>query len=232
LVAHGRHELRFAAETVKSARYAERTGHPASRVAPALQRSRIQHAGKAAASNSKTTRTSIAEPHSSIRPLNSGTSAGDERVLASTSLAEQVKPDVAATTPEIKTDEGDNGRRPEALAPVSTEGIQSPSGKEASPMVAVLMTHSDIESVSKLTGKMIAIDEEHSASNVDTRTAIVAAGGLGVQLSESQTSAMSRLVSGEVSAAVLALVSANEADGFPAIPGYRTFRIRLSPRAP
>jgi TRAP-type uncharacterized transport system substrate-binding protein len=98
-------------------------------------------------------------------------------------------------------------------------------------MVAVLMTRSDIDSVSALTGKTIAIDSRYSESNADIRTAIVAAGGSRVQLSEGQTTAMDRLVNGEVPAAVLALVSVDAADGFPKIAAFKTFQIPLSPGA-
>ena len=64
----------------------------------------------------------------------------------------------------------------------------------------------------------------------DTRTAIVTAGAQGVQLSESQTRPFDRVIGGEVPAAVLALVSADAAEGFPEIPGFRIFRVPLSLR--
>ena len=52
-----------------------------------------------------------------------------------------------------------------------------------------------------------------------------------VQLDEKNTKAVDRLLSGEVPAAVVALVSPEAAEGFPEIPGYRVFRIPLSPGA-
>lgn len=94
--------------------------------------------------------------------------------------------------------------------------------------VAVLMARLDIRSVSELTGKTIAIDNRYSAYNRGVKTAIVAAGAPKVQLSEGQTTAMNRLVSGEVPAAVLALVSAEEAESFPGLAGFRIFHIPLS----
>ncbi len=98
-------------------------------------------------------------------------------------------------------------------------------------LVAVLMARPDIKSVSDLTGKTIAIDDRYSASNGTVRTAIVAAGAPEVQLSEGQTTAINRLVNAEVPGAVLALVSAEAAEGFPEIAGFRIFHIPLSPRS-
>ena len=93
------------------------------------------------------------------------------------------------------------------------------------------MARPDIKSVSDLTGKNIAIDNRYSASNGSVRTAIVAAGATMVELSEGQATAINRLVNGEVPAAVLALVSADAAEGFPEIPGFKIFHIPLSPRS-
>jgi TRAP-type uncharacterized transport system substrate-binding protein len=93
------------------------------------------------------------------------------------------------------------------------------------------MARPDITSVSDLTGKTIAIDNRHAASNGSVRTAIVAAGAPEIQLSEGQMTAINRLVNGEVPAAVLALVSADAAEGFPEIAGFKIFHIPLSPRS-
>ena len=60
---------------------------------------------------------------------------------------------------------------------------------------------------------------------------IAAAGAAEVQLSEGQTTAINRVAGGEVPAAVLALVSAEAAEAFPEIAGFRIFRVPLSPRA-
>ena len=84
---------------------------------------------------------------------------------------------------------------------------------------------------SELSGETIAIDDRYSTYNSSVRTAIVAAGAAEVQLSESQTTAINRMVSGEVPAAVLALVSAEAAESFPEIAGFRIFHIPFSPRS-
>jgi hypothetical protein len=98
-------------------------------------------------------------------------------------------------------------------------------------LVAILMARPDIKSVADLSGKTIAIDDRYSASSGGVRTAIVAAGAVKIQLSEGQTTAINRLVNGEVPAAVLALVSADAATGYPEIAGFKIFHVPLSPRA-
>jgi hypothetical protein len=98
-------------------------------------------------------------------------------------------------------------------------------------LVAVVMVRPEIRSVSDLTGKNIAIDDRYSASRVDVRIAIVASGGSMVELSVGHTTAIDRLVNGEVPAAVLALVSADAAEGFPEIAGFTIFHIPLSLRS-
>ena len=60
---------------------------------------------------------------------------------------------------------------------------------------------------------------------------MVAAGAIEVQLSKGQTTAINRLVSKEVPAAVVGLVSASAADSFPELPRLRTFQVPLSPRS-
>jgi hypothetical protein len=63
------------------------------------------------------------------------------------------------------------------------------------------------------------------------RTAIAAAGATEVPLSEGRTTAMTGLSNGEVPAAVVALVTPEAAETFPAIAGYRIFHVPLSPRS-
>jgi hypothetical protein len=117
-------------------------------------------------------------------------------------------------------------------AQVAAVRAASPPTRDPDRLVAVLMVLPDITSVSDLAGKTIAIDDRYSASNASVRTAIVAAGATEVQLSEGQATAINRLTNGEVPAAVLALVTADAAEAFPAIAGFRIFHIPLSPRAP
>ena len=89
------------------------------------------------------------------------------------------------------------------------------------------MVRPEIRSVSDLTGKNIAIDDRYLVSGADVTIAIAAASGPVVQLSAGKTTAIDRLVNGEVPAAVVALVSAVAAEAFPEIAGFRTFHISL-----
>jgi hypothetical protein len=94
-------------------------------------------------------------------------------------------------------------------------------------LVALVIVRPEIQSLSALTGKEIAIDG-HSALNGNVQSAIVEAGAVEVQLSDSQTKAIDRLIGGEVPAAVLTLVSPEAADWFPDIAGFNIFRVPLS----
>ena len=145
-----------------------------------------------------------AEPRPTIGVANTRTI--EAQVAAATVLAERLTATTTAPPPDMKADNADL-------------------------LVAVLMARPDIKSVSDLAGKTIAVDDRYSASNGIVRTAIVAAGAPEVQLSEGHTTAIDRLANGEVPAAVLALVSADAAEGFPEIAGFRIFHIPLSPRS-
>jgi hypothetical protein len=116
-----------------------------------------------------------------------------------------------------------------AMAVAERSTAATPASIDADHLVAVLMTRPEIKSVSDLAGKNVAIDGR--AFNGNVRTAIAAAGATAVQLSEDQTKAIDRLISGEVPAAVLTLVSPEAADGFPEVAGFRIFRVPLSPRS-
>ena len=93
------------------------------------------------------------------------------------------------------------------------------------------MVRPEIRSVSDLTGKNIAIDDRYLVSSADVTIGIAAASGPAVQLCAGKTTAIDRLVNGEVPAAVLALVSSAAAERFPEIAGFRIFQIPLSPRS-
>jgi TRAP-type uncharacterized transport system substrate-binding protein len=140
-----------------------------------------------------------------------------EQVAAATALAEHVTAAAAVAAPEPKA----NAAEKTASAPPN----------DTDPLVALLMARPEIKSVSDLASKNIAIDDRQSASSDSVRTAIAAAGAGEAQLSEGQTKAISRLISGEVPAAVLTLVSPEAAEWFPDIAGFRIFRVPLSPRS-
>jgi len=105
------------------------------------------------------------------------------------------------------------------------------SAGNADAMMAVVMARPDVKSVAELAGKTVAIDDRYAQLGGKVRTAIAAAGATEVQLSEGRTTAMTRLSNGEVPAAVVALVTPEAAETFPAIAGYRIFHVPLSPRS-
>jgi ABC-type amino acid transport substrate-binding protein len=154
----------------------------------------------------------------------------EAQVAAALALAERITV-ATAPAPDIKAKNRDSSSRPETLARGDTEKPESASANDTDILVALLMARPNIKSVPDLTGKVIAIDERYSASNGIVRTAIVAAGAPEVQLSEGQATAINRLVNGEVPAAVLALVSADAAEGISEIASFKIFHIPLSPRS-
>ncbi len=98
-------------------------------------------------------------------------------------------------------------------------------------LVALVMARPEIKSVTDLAGKIVAMDERYSASSVDVWVGFVVAGRVSVEVSAGHTAAIDRFSNGEVAAAVLALVSADAADGFPEIAGFKIFRVPLWPSA-
>jgi len=106
-----------------------------------------------------------------------------------------------------------------------------PDNARPTPLVALVIARPEIKSVSDLAGKTIAMDERFSAFSVDVWTAFVAAGKNSIELSAGHTAAIDRLSNGEVTAAVLALVSPDAADAFPEIAGFKILRVPLLPSA-
>lgn len=159
---------------------------------------------------------------------NSDTRTTEARVAAATALAERVTAATASAAPDKKTDSTEGSGRLETAMYGAIEKPGSAPAYSRELPVAVLMARQDMTSISDLADRTIAIDDMYSASNRAISTALGAAGAPSVQLSEGQGTAINRLLDGEVSAAVVALVSAEAARGFPEIPGFRIFRIPLS----
>ena len=136
---------------------------------------------------------------------------------------------VAAASPEPTSSSKETSASPESARQGVEAGLESSSSGNPDFLVAILMASPDIKSVSDLKGRTIAIDDRFAASGSTVRTAIVAAGAPQVQLSEGQGAAMNRLSNGEVPAAVVALVTPDAAEKFPAFAGYRIFQVPLSP---
>lgn len=96
---------------------------------------------------------------------------------------------------------------------------------DTSPLVVLLMVRPEIKSVSDLTGKEIAIDGRPSVRGDRVLAAIHQAGAARVRLSRGPTRAVNRLLREQVRAAVLAVISAEAAESFPDVAGFKIFRI-------
>jgi ABC-type phosphate/phosphonate transport system substrate-binding protein len=151
-------------------------------------------------------------------------------VAATTAVVEHVTAATPVPAPERKANNKDRSNHAETVLRGDAEKTAPASPNDTDHLVALLIARPEIKSVSDLTGKTIAIDDRHSASVGNVRTAIMAAGAAQVRLSDGQTKAINRLISEEVPAAVLALVSPEAAEKFPEIAGFKIFRIPLSPR--
>lgn len=102
--------------------------------------------------------------------------------------------------------------------------------RDTSKLVAVLIAGPDIKSASALKGQNVAIDAAQSAVEQDIRSALAAAGATDAQLSAADASPIDRIMSGDVQAAVVKLVSPDAAEAFPDIKGFKVFRVPLEPR--
>lgn len=97
-------------------------------------------------------------------------------------------------------------------------------------LVAVLITRPDVKSASALKGQNVAIDESQSSFQQEIRFALAATGATETQLSAADASPIDRVISGDVEAGVLKLVSPEAAEAFPDIKGFRVFRVPLTPQ--
>lgn len=206
-------------------RHATRHVHFPKRAAPKpneMPRAKIADVQPTAkpAADSDNTRASIADsrPTGAVA-TGSNTRTTQEQVLAATAVAELL------TTATMNP-----AREPIANNPMATDAEKKtptpPNNTDL--LIALLLARPEIKSVSDLTGKTIAIDNRYAASNDKIRTAIVAAGANEAQLSDGEAEATDRVMSGDVPAAILALVSSEAADGFPEIGGFKILRIPLS----
>jgi hypothetical protein len=171
-------------------------------------------------------------PAVQIAPTTSATRTIQEQVAAATALAEKAtaaasvpaveqKPDNLASSDHAEAIQSDDAGKTSSAAPGNTEDL-----------IALLIAGPDIKSVPDLADKNIAIEDRQSAFSASVRTAIATAGAAQIQLSESHGRAIDRVVSGEVPAAVVALVSREAAEWFPDIKGFKVFRIPLSSGSP
>ena len=137
--------------------------------------------------------------------------------------AEAAAPSDATPTASVVTD------NTEVPTTNNTGNTEASATNDTDNRVAVLIARPEIASVSDLTGKDVAIEDQQSALGASISAAIMAAGAADVRLNAENMKARDRLIRGEVPAAVLTLLSSEAAAWFPEIPGYRIFRIPLAP---
>jgi hypothetical protein len=200
---------RFIAKKAKPASISAKTEPTATRIPlpPPSLRTQLEPKSKAAADLGTIGQSTVGlSPSSKSRTM-------QEQVAAATEVAERMT--VAAL----------------AAARDNVEPIKGETPNKTDLLVAVVMARPEIKSVADLAGKRVAMDERYSASSVDVWVGFVVAGTVSVEMSAGHTAAIDRLSNGEVTAAVLALVSADAADGFPEIAGFKIFRVPLWPSA-
>ena len=227
--AHVRDRAHLARKKAKSTKIAAKVEPPASRI-PVSPRSLKT---RPPAADSDTTRANIATSDATGggAVANSDTRAIQAKVAVATAVAERMTAATVAPASEPQANNKDRSNHSETVLRGDAQKSAPASPNTTDLLVAVLIARPEINLLSDLTSKIIAIDDRYSASNGNVRTAIVAAGAAEVQLSEGKAKAIDRLIRGEVPAAVLTLVSAEAADQFPEIAGFKIFRIPLSPRS-
>jgi hypothetical protein len=226
--AQARDRAHLDVKIAKSTMIAAKAEPQASRIPPSPHslNARLQPASNA---DSDATRANIADSHPAGGAVaNSNTRTMQEQVAAATAVA--VRMTVATLAPEPKANNKDRSDHSENVLRGDVETTAPAQPNKTDLLVYLLMARPEIKSVSDLTSKIIAIDDGFSAYN-GIKVAIAAAGALDVQLSNSQTKAIDRVISGEVSAAVLTVASQEAAEGFPDIAGFKIFRIPLWPRS-
>jgi hypothetical protein len=199
---------RFITKKAKPASTRAKTEPTATRIPlpPPSLKTQLEPKSKAAADSG-----AIGQP-TAVLSSNSKSRTMQEQVAAAIGVAERMTvADLAAARDDVETIKGE--------APDNTDLL-----------VAVVMARPEVKSVTDLAGKSVAMDERYSASSVDVWVGFVVS-GVSVEVSAGHTAAIDRLSNGEVTAAVLALVSADAADGFPEIAGFKIFRVPLSPSA-
>jgi hypothetical protein len=112
------------------------------------------------------------------------------------------------------------------------DAVIAPPAPNVDDLVAVLIARPNVGSATALKDQSVAIDKTESGHEVAIRSALVAAGATGAELSATDVSPLDRVISGDVQAAVLKLVSPEAAEAFPDVKGLKVFRVPLTPRTP
>jgi hypothetical protein len=230
--AHARDRAHLDVKMAKSTMIAAKAEPPASRIPPSPDslNTRLQPASNATTDSNATRANSDSHPAGGA-VANSNTRTIQEQVAAATAVAALMTVATLVPAPEPKANNKDRSDHSETVPRGDVETTAPAQPNKMDLLVYLLMARPEIKSVSDLTSKIIAIDDGFSASDGYVRVAIAAAGALDVQLSNSQTKAIDRVISGEVPAALLTVVSPEAAEGFPDIAGFKIFRIPLWPRS-
>jgi hypothetical protein len=150
-----------------------------------------------------------------------------QQVVEATGMADRVTAITVAREPAGPSDNPEI--EPATTNDAGKAASTSPDNRDN--LVALVLARPEINSLSDLNNKNIAIEEKQSAASGSVSLALMAAGAAEVQFSEAKAGAIERLISGEVPAAVLTLASREAAEWFPDIEGFRTFRVPLSLKA-
>ena len=148
-----------------------------------------------------------------------------EQVVEATGMADRVT--AITLEREAASKSGNQGMEPGAGGATDKTASGSPINPDN--LVALVLARPEINKLSDLNNRNIAIEEKQSAASGSVSAALMAAGAAEVQFSKVQTGALDRLISGEVPAAVV-LASREVANLFPEVEGFRTFRVSLKAR--
>ena len=157
-------------------------------------------------------------------------SAPEIKTEAKADVAVEKKPDVVLPPPATLEVAAAPAAPASAMAPGKAREIAKSASSAAlddlDNLVALVLARPEINSLSDLNNKNIAITEKQSASSGRVSAALMAAGAAEVQFSEVKSSAIDRLMNGDVPAAVV-LAPRDVANLFPEVEGFRTFRVPL-----
>jgi hypothetical protein len=167
------------------------------------------------------------EPKSNVAAAESGRTGQPTVGFASNSDGRTIQQQVSAAT--IVAERMTSAAL--AAAGGNVESVETGSPSKTNPMIAIVMARPEIASLADLAGKNVALDERYSASSNEIWIAFVLAGVSSIEFSEAKTPAINRLVNREVTAALLAVVSADSAEAFPDIAGFKVFRVPLMRRS-
>jgi hypothetical protein len=137
-----------------------------------------------------------------------------ELIMAALAIAEQIT----------------NAERPKAPGNDRADETKAGDANVSIPLVALLLFRPDVTSVAAIKGQNVAIDKAQSAVEQDIRSALEAVGATDAQLSVGDGASLDRLISGDVQAAVVKLVSPDAAEAFPEIKGFKVLRVPLLAR--